>query len=755
MSYISVYTYSSSVLFLLLITIFTAGCGGSESGIESPRSIQEDSVEVASPKYSSNLYYKFKNYIETGDLEQIRKHGVIRFVNLSGASEDQLPRDDIVNLRHLELANGLARRLKLKPKWVRADTPRAAIELLLTGKADVLAFNLTDTKNRQRLVSFTIPITQTRQQLITGSLGPDISNLENLRDIEFLVPADSTSADTARRLIEKHPSANLTVREVQRRGIDQDEGADLVNEKDNRVAIIDSNVAESLSNYRDDIRLGAYVSQEENISWALRKGAEQLRLRINNYLTRNLVKPQKVRIADWKEVKESGLIRFLTYNGPSAYFLWKGVLMGFDYDLAKAFADKHNLQLQIIVVPYEETLIDWLKAGRGDFAGAAENITQEIKNQGVVFTNSYRETPEQVVSNKEKPKINNVQDLAGRTLTLRAFSSFIKTAEIIKRSGINVEVETAPPGVSVSEIFNLIADGSLDATIADNDDIRIEASVRPELDAGAIISDPRPEGWMVLPQNWELIKKLNDFLSEYRETTQYKKKVAAYFEPNERFSRRVLARIVPGQPLSPFDSLVKVSSLDYGFDWRMVTAQIWQESNFNPKAVSPVGAQGLMQVMPATAEEMGYPPPLFEPERSIKAGVKYLNWVRNRFDSTLSSENRLWFTLAAYNAGYGHLLDARRLAKKLNLDPDVWFGNVEVAMLKLAEPQYYNKARYGYVRGAEPVQYVRNISNLYKAYVDVASGEVTVRPPMRKKQNIMAEHQNTVETRVNSSAPAR
>jgi len=714
------------VLSVILLAV-VAACGKQERGAEIPG----ERTEATGPKAIED-YYQFTNYIETGDLQAIRKHGTIRFVNLMGPVEDLLPRDSVVTLRHFDLANKLAERLRLEAKWVQASTPQEAIEMLRAGKADIVAYNLTDTEARRELINFTVPLMHTHQKLVTGASGPDISTPEKLRDVELIVQAGSAYVQTAQRLIEEFPQANLTIRKIMAYR-DRDTLVDMLNEKPNRVAILDEYIAESLRTYRDDVRIGADVSPEENIAWGLRKDSKRLLVTVNNFLTRNLVTAREERFADWKEIKKSGLIRLLTYNGPTSYFLWKGLLMGFDYDLAKAFAEKHKLQLQVVVVPYDEDLVDWLKAGRGDFAGASTTITEERKNEGVRFTTSYMETPEQVVSNKNQPKIDKIQDLAGRTLTLRAYSPFIQTAEIIRDSGIDVEVKVASPDISTSQIFRMIAEGQLDATIADSDAARIEASLQPNLITGTLLSDPRPQGWMVLMQRWELLRKLDEFLSDYRKTEQYQQKFKAYFEPNKRFTQRVGARIIPGQDLSPFDSLVKDSSLEHDFDWRLVVAQMWQESNFNPKARSPVGAQGLLQLMPATAEEMGFPPPVFEPDRNIQAGVKYLNWVRDRFSPTLPPVDKLWFTLASYNAGYGHLLDAQRLAEELGLDPNVWFGNVEVAMLKLSEPKYFKKARYGYVRGAEPVQYVRNISNLYKAYTDVATGEIGVRPPLRKK----------------------
>jgi membrane-bound lytic murein transglycosylase F len=110
---------------------------------------------------------------------------------------------------------------------------------------------------------------------------------------------------------------------------------------------------------------------------------------------------------------------------------------------------------------------------------------------------------------------------------------------------------------------------------------------------------------------------------------------------------------------------------------------------------------------------------LEDPETNIRAGLSYLAWVRERFEEGLPVRDRMWFTLAAYNAGAGHVRDARRLAAQRGLNPDRWFDNVERAMLLLSRPEYARNSRHGYCRGSEPVQYVRKIRSRYEAYLDM------------------------------------
>ncbi|MFV8781870.1 transporter substrate-binding domain-containing protein [Microbulbifer sp. SA54] len=665
-------------------------------------------------------------YIEQGDLEAIKKRGVIRFVSMTGDNQPILPRDAIINQTHRQMAEQFAERIGLTPRWFIAQTPDQALKMVQDGEADIVAENISITPEREKTVSFSIPILQAQDILLTGKNGPDISNVENLRGTEFIVLAGSTYAQRAHAIVAEHPDANLSVREVYLTS-ERDTLFDMISNVDNAVTIMHKNLAEETLKYRDDLKMGATLGEPLSIAWAIRQDSTRLKNRINNFLTRILVTSVPERTSHWYAIKKSGVLRFATYNGPTSYYLWKGILRGFDYKMAQAFADKHKLQLKIVVVPNEDDLVDWVVDGRADIAGASTTITQERIDRGVAFSTPFIETPEKIISNRNLPKIDSLEDLNGRTITLRAYSSFIETARTLREHGIDVNLEVAPSTMSFEEILNKVAEGVFEATIEDGYIADFQAALRPNLEIGLTVHEGRPQGWMIKQGNNDLLKQVDRFIKRFVDSKEFDTLFNAYFKPDKHLIQKINARIVPGKPLSPYDELVQKSALEHEFDWRLIVAQMWQESNFNPKAVSPVGAQGLLQVMPRTGEDMGYPPPLFDPEKNVKAGVKYMEWVRNRFKEPLPVNDELWFTLASYNAGLGHLFDAQRLAEKLGLDPKKWFDNVEVAMLKLQEPRYFEKARYGYVRGAEPVAYVRKISNLYKAYTNVASGDITRR----------------------------
>jgi membrane-bound lytic murein transglycosylase F len=154
-----------------------------------------------------------------------------------------------------------------------------------------------------------------------------------------------------------------------------------------------------------------------------------------------------------------------------------------------------------------------------------------------------------------------------------------------------------------------------------------------------------------------------------------------------------------------------------------------------------VGARGLMQLMPRTAKAMGVKN-VSDPANSIKGGIKYLDWLRDRFEAKLPIPDRLWFTLASYNAGAGHVQDARRLASQLGHDSNRWFGHTEEAMLLLSKKKYAKKARYGYVNGREPVNYVRDIRQRFEAYIDL-SGAVAENQKAPSQRKFLGRSRNS------------
>lgn len=170
--------------------------------------------------------------------------------------------------------------------------------------------------------------------------------------------------------------------------------------------------------------------------------------------------------------------------------------------------------------------------------------------------------------------------------------------------------------------------------------------------------------------------------------------------------------------ISAFDDLFRRYSSTAGWDWRLLAAMSYQESGFDPQAVSSMGAMGLMQLMPSTADAMGVPrDKRFDPEQNISASTRYIRKVSQSFSDIKDAEERIKFTLAAYNGGVGHVQDAQTLTRKAGRDHQVW-QEVAPFILHLSEPRYYRDPDVlnGYMRGSETEAYVRLIMNRWNQY---------------------------------------
>jgi membrane-bound lytic murein transglycosylase F len=169
--------------------------------------------------------------------------------------------------------------------------------------------------------------------------------------------------------------------------------------------------------------------------------------------------------------------------------------------------------------------------------------------------------------------------------------------------------------------------------------------------------------------------------------------------------------------LSPYDDIIRRYSKRLDWDWRLLASLIYQESNFFPDVVSWVGAIGLMQLMPDVAEKYGITDES-SPEEHILAGVKHLQQINKILPEEIPEEERIQFMLATYNVGLGHILDARRLAVLNEKDPNIWFDNVELELLKKQDPTIVRDSiiRHGYARGQETVDLVRNVLERWRHY---------------------------------------
>ncbi len=294
----------------------------------------------------------------------------------------------------------------------------------------------------------------------------------------------------------------------------------------------------------------------------------------------------------------------------------------------------------------------------------------------------------------------------------------------IKSQGVNIDIVIADIVETSESIIFLVAIGVYDLTVIGGHEIKAQFSRQINVRAHFTLTEPLPPVWAVRETDTLLLTALNEFISKEFRKGFYNVLYAKYIdEPRPLLGdTQLLART---EKLSPYDDIVHKYAEHYSFDWRLIVAQMYQESQFDPNAISYAGAEGLMQIIPETADLLGIADS-YDPVSSIRAGIRYMDYLRSKFEDDQLLEDRIWFSLAAYNAGYNRVYRARQLAENMNLDKNKWFDNVEKAMLALSRPYWREGEVARNCRCGQTVVYVRNIRTLYNNYARLTRSVKTV-----------------------------
>jgi len=273
------------------------------------------------------------------------------------------------------------------------------------------------------------------------------------------------------------------------------------------------------------------------------------------------------------------------------------------------------------------------------------------------------------------------------------------------------------------QLISMVANGAIDYTISDENVAQVNQYYYRNIDIETPVSFYQNMAWAVRKNSGKLLTEINDWMSYFRNTDDYRLIYAKYFK-NQRSAQIIESdyyALTSGR-ISAYDDIIKTYSEQIGWDWRLVASLIYQESRFKPDVRSWAGAFGLMQLMPSTASRFGINHNSSQ-EQQIQAGIKFLEWLDKRFENIEDQDEKIKFTLASYNVGIGHIEDARNLAQKNGSDPNVWENSVDKYLLSKSDPLYYNDpvVKYGYCRGTETYRYVNDIMERYEHYKNLVS----------------------------------
>ena len=676
-------------------------------------------AEPPAPNTTSNTptdTAEINHYIETGDLDAMKAHGKLRLLAPRFDGADALPREGISVAHYQEIAEAFAEHLKLQVEWVFVDEFSELIPSLNDGKGDLIITNMTVTLPRLEQVYFSRAINKINEVVITRK-DVSIESLQQLTQLRLSLPAGTAYHESLTKLSDKH-QLNFSI-ETLASNVSDNELLTAIDNGDKQGTVIDSDIAKSLLLDYPDLHVAFTLKQHRPIAWAARKTSPILLNQLNQFLVSHHLQlsanDQQQR--DWQAIKQHGRLRMLTLNNPASYFMWRGELLGFDLDLIRKFAEQHQLHVSVILKDDIEQLIEALNNGEGDVIAASLTQSSDREAQGVVFSRPYLKVSEQLVGRKGSPTIDNWAQLQHQAIGVNPSTVFFQRLMELKKKHTNITLDSQP-GMTTETLIDQMMQRKFYATVTDSHLLAIEQAHRDDLQVLMELNQQSNIGWAMRNNQPQLLSELNRFIKKEYRGLFYNVTFNKYFKNSRRMQSHKAHRVTDSKQLSPYDDFIKPLAKQHGMDWRLIVSQMYQESKFNPKAKSFAGALGLMQVMPRTAKEMGYSD-LLKPENGIAAGIAYMHWLEARFPGELDFQERIFFTLAAYNAGAGHVRDARRLARQQGLDPNRWFGHVEKAMLMLAKPEYYKKARFGYVRGSEPVHYVKAIRDRYLGYLQL------------------------------------
>jgi membrane-bound lytic murein transglycosylase F len=418
-----------------------------------------------------------------------------------------------------------------------------------------------------------------------------------------------------------------------------------------------------------------------------------------------------------EKIRSQGEIVVITRNSPTTYFEDNVGATGYEFELAKAFADYLGVNLVIKQADSLSDLYNNIERNDASFAAAGLTVTQET-NRWVRFSTPYMQVSQQVIYRRGGMRPKEIFDLAKGQLVVTSDSSHAQQLRTIQGQQIPELTWSESPDFETVELLQMVATGEVDFTVIDSNEFEMLQAYYPNLAIAFDLTGAQPLAW-AFPQSRDdsLFQaaesffrnaQTNGLLSEVRERF-YGHLDQLNYVGAKRFQKQT------DKKLAKYDDLFQQAADRHDLDWRLLAAMSYQESHWNPRAKSFTGVRGMMMLTRRTAKELGVRNRL-DPKQSIDGGAAYLVKLRKRLPKEIQEPDRTWMALAAYNVGYGHLTDARRLAKKDGGDNSRWM-DVKDYLPLLSQKRYYKQTRHGYARGSEPVTYVQNIRRYFDVLV--------------------------------------
>jgi membrane-bound lytic murein transglycosylase F len=414
-------------------------------------------------------------------------------------------------------------------------------------------------------------------------------------------------------------------------------------------------------------------------------------------------------------VKSSGKLVVLTRNAPTSYYEGPDGPAGIEYDMLKAFADSLKVELELVVPENTSTLVPLLVANKA-YMAAGLTIT-DARQQQLRFGSPYQEVNMQIVYRLGTKAPQEIGDLVGRDIEVPQNSSYAERLAVLKRQHPELTWRETQE-YSSEELLQMVWKGLLEFTVADSHVIAVVRQHYPDLRVALSLDAPQALAWG-FPRGADdtLYNLAERHIRKLKSSGQLADLIERYYGPASGFDYINLsvyqARIRTRLP--QYQALFEQYGRQHGIDWRLLAAMGYQESYWDPSAISPTGVRGLMMLTDTTARQLGVRDRI-DVAQSIDGGARYLRSLVNRLPARIREPDRIWLALAAYNVGIHHLEDARIITQSRGRNPDRW-NDVKESLPLLSKPAWYKKVKYGRARGHEPVRFVTRVRTYYDVLV--------------------------------------
>lgn len=413
-----------------------------------------------------------------------------------------------------------------------------------------------------------------------------------------------------------------------------------------------------------------------------------------------------------ERIVQNGELRVVTRNSPSTFYSVVEEPRGIEYELARGFARHLGVELRIYVADRLGQILPDLEAGQAHIGAAGLTVTGP-RLEIVDFGPAYQAVEQQVIYRQGRPQPRQIADLVGGKLHVIAASSHVGVLEEARRQTPGLEwTEEAEAGPE--SLIRRVAEGEIDYTVVDSTSFKLFQHSYPEARVAFSVGPVGALAWALPKDAPQLRERVAAYFAEIQATGELQSILDRYYFVSREFdyvgSKAFIRHL--NSRLPRYRGWFEEAELETGIDWRLLAAIAYQESHWNPDAVSPTGVRGLMMLTKHTAEIVEIADRR-DPRQSILGGARYLRRVLQKIPERIPETDRQWMAVASYNIGFGHVEDGRIITEIQGGDPDRW-TDVRERLPLLSDERWYRRLRRGYARGSVPVQYVDNIRRYYE-----------------------------------------